>query len=63
MTPLARRVMFKVRDKSPATHEQWVQMLVDAELDEAVGSLITDGQWSDANNVRKLKPPETEPCE
>ena len=38
MTPTARRVMEKVRQLQPATYEEWVQMMVDAALDEAKGA-------------------------
>lgn len=77
MTPLARRVMEKVRQKAPGTYEQWVQAHADATLDEAAKEardiVIADGLTIDqaglwrlgadaaADAILALK--EQEPCE
>lgn len=60
MTPLARRVMEKVREKDHGTYERWFQAIVDATLDEVAARL--DG-WGDiygdaaAADICKLKEP------
>lgn len=76
MTPTARRVMEKVREMQPATDEQWVQMMVDAALDEAASKCreqipqdadeFTNGYRlacdENAENILALKSPEKESC-
>jgi hypothetical protein len=68
MTPLARSVMERVRQASPSTHEQWVQMIVDAALDAAAEQLdfimleIMGARSNAAVLVRSLKQ-DQEPCE
>jgi hypothetical protein len=65
MTPLARGVMERARQSSPSTHEQWVQVIVDAALDAAAEQLdfimleIMGQRSNAAVIIRSLK--ETEP--
>lgn len=69
MTPLARRVMEKVRQKDHVTYERWFQAIVDATLEEAADQLdlvmmeIMGQRSNAAVLVRSLKTPEPEPCE
>lgn len=67
MTPLARGVMERARQSSPSTHEQWVQIIVDAALDagaEQLDFIMLEimGQRSNAAVIiRSLKETETSP--
>lgn len=63
MTPLARRVLEKVRQKDHGTYERWVQAIVDETLEEAALDLELLSNFSIARVIRTIKTQETEPCE
>lgn len=67
MTPLARRVMEKVREKEHGTYERWMQAIVDATLEDAAERIEPlwriEDPYSAADAIRALKTPEKEPCE
>lgn len=55
MTPLARRVMEKVRQRDHGTYERWFQAIVDATLDEAADYFTQDGKLFPALYLAGLK--------
>lgn len=57
MTPLARRIMEKVRQKDHGTYERWFQAIVDATLAEA-GLPMSDAYLTDKEIIAKLQKPQ-----
>ena len=56
MTPLARRVMMKVRQKEHGSYERWFEAIVAATLDE-IGANPSDYEKSDDQIVALLEKP------